>query len=311
VGAITHGTPPAHINRAHNMPVDVLPAVDHNKHKAANAPEFFLNKSCERTPGNACETADNFLFSWVVNTFTWNGPTGTYNDGGAEQMVKTDVGSKQNKWLSNLRCCDPTKANPPLRNDMMSIPQAGNNTIMLRIGESHRMFNLVQFGSHIQGVLSAGPCTRDCGAQGADTNNVMFWVDLDCTKTSACVVSQTAKISGANFNPEFTTVGIDAKGNVGIVADSSTASTDLSVLLWTHRTTDPPNTFNGPTTIVSGTKPYTCLDAHKIATVGNATGVLTAMDPKDGTKLWTSEQWANDATPCVWNTRIVEYKVTR
>jgi hypothetical protein len=44
-------------------------------------------------------------------------------------------------------------------------------------------------------------------------------------------------------------------------------------------------------------------------TVGNAAGVLTTLDPLDGTKLWTTEHWSNDATPCVWNTRIVEYQI--
>ena len=36
---------------------------------------------------------------------------------------------------------------------------------------------------------------------------------------------------------------------------------------------------------------------------------MTALDPQDGSKLWTSEQWSNDATRCVWNTRIVEYQI--
>jgi outer membrane protein assembly factor BamB len=121
------------------------------------------------------------------------------------------------------------------------------------------------------------------------------------------VVSQTAKISGAGFNPSFATVGVDAAGNVGIVAVSSTASTNLSLLLW--RKSDPPNTFNGPITIVAGTQPYTCLNTNNMATIGNAAGVLTALDPLDGTKLWTTQQWSNDAARCVWNTRIVEYEV--
>ena len=128
-------------------------------------------------------------------------------------------------------------------------------------------------------------------------------------ETTACVVSQTAKISGPAFNPAFATVGVDAAGNVGIVAESSTASTDLSKLLWTRRTTDPPNTFTGPTVIVAGTQPYTCLKTKNMETVGNAAGVLTALDPLDGTKLWTTGHWSNDATPCVWNTRIVEYQI--
>jgi hypothetical protein len=157
--------------------------------------------------------------------------------------------------------------------------------------------------------MNSGPCTSGCGSQGADTTNVLFWADLDCSKTTACVVSQTTKISGAGFNPAFATVGVDAAGNVGIVAVSSTASTDLSILLWTRRTTDSHDTFTGPTTIVAGTQPYTCLKNKNMETVGNAAGVLTALDPLDGTKLWTTEHWSNDATPCVWNTRIVEYQI--
>jgi hypothetical protein len=137
----------------------------------------------------------------------------------------------------------------------------------------------------------------------------MFWVDLDCSKPAACVVSQTAKISGASFNPEFATVGVDAMGNVGIVAESSTASTDLSLLLWTHQKSDLPNTFKGPITIVSGTQPFTCLNTKNMATVGNAVGVMTALDPVDGSRLWTTQQWSNDATPCVWDTRIVQYQI--
>jgi hypothetical protein len=80
------------------------------------------------------------------------------------------------------------------------------------------------------------------------------------------------------------------------------------VLLWTRRKTDPPNTFQDPVTIVSGTRPYTCL-GDKMALIGNTVGLLTALDPVDGTKIWTIQQWSNDARPCAWNTRIVEYQI--
>ena len=299
VEAVARGTPPNHINRVHDMPLDVLPAVDHNRSKAASAPAFFASKSCGRTEPAACQRSANFSFHWIVNTFTWNGATGTYNAAGGPQAVKTDIGSTQNKWLYNTPCCGET----------LSIPQAGSDTITLRAATSHRLMNLVQHGSHLQGVLGTGPCTGSCGSQGTDANNLMIWVDLDCSKTTACVVSQTAKISGPSFNAEFGTVGVDAAGNVGIVATSSTASTNLSLLLWTRRPADPPNTFTGPTTIVSGAQPYTCLNARNLVPMGNSVGVLTALDPLDGTKLWTTQQWANDAAPCVWNTRIVQYQV--
>jgi outer membrane protein assembly factor BamB len=104
---------------------------------------------------------------------------------------------------------------------------------------------------------------------------------------------------------------VDAQGNLGIVAESSTAASNLSVLLWTRRKTDPPSSFAGPITVVKGTEPYTCLNNRNLALIGNAVGVLTALDPRDGTKLWTTQQWSHDSTRCVWNTRIVEYRVAK
>jgi hypothetical protein len=67
--------------------------------------------------------------------------------------------------------------------------------------------------------------------------------------------------------------------------------------------------MKGPAAIIAGTQPFTCLNTQNMETIGNAVGVLTALDPLDGTKLWTTNQWSNDAARCVWNTRIVEYQV--
>jgi len=296
--AIAKGTPPAHIHRIHNMPLDIIPAIDHNPSKAATAPAFFLSKTCDREILGGCQNAMNFVFEWVVDTFAWNRAGGTWNAGG-EQVIKTAVGSKENKWLYNKPCCGP----------LGSIPQAGDKSIVLRVAESHRFSNAVQSGTHVQGASTSGPCTGPCGSQGADTGNVAFWVDLDCSKPTVCVVSQTAKLSGPGINPEFATVGVDGAGNVGIVANSSSADTNLSMLLWTRLKSDPPNTFRGPTTVIAGAQPFTCLNTRDMATIGNAAGVLTALDPLDQTKLWTTEQWGNDAARCVWTTRIVEYQI--
>jgi hypothetical protein len=123
------------------------------------------------------------------------------------------------------------------------------------------------------------------------------------------LVSQTAKITGDGINPEFASVGVDKAGNAGIVAVSSNATTDLSILLWTRRASDPPNTFRGPVTVTAGTQPFTCLNTRDMATIGNAAGVLTQLDPIDGSKLWTTQHWGGDAGRCVWTTRIVEYQI--
>jgi hypothetical protein len=281
------------------MPHEVIPAVDHNRNKAKDAPAFFLAKTCDRSVQGGCQNAMHYSFQWLVDTFTWNGPTGTYNAGGGEQVVKTAIGSKENKWIFSKPCCG----------QLATIPQAGNGIVALRGAESHRFNNMVQSGTHLNGVMSSGPCTSDCGEQGTDSGNIAFWVDLDCSKPAACVVSQTAKISGPDVNPTFSSVGVDAAGNVGITAVSWSPATNLSILLWTHRTSDPPNTMHGPTIVVAGTQPYACEPDKTFANVENPAGVVTALDPADGTKLWVSHQYAGSAERCVWNTRIVQYQV--
>ncbi|HKU13296.1 MAG TPA: hypothetical protein VJQ52_02820, partial [Steroidobacteraceae bacterium] len=207
VKGIGNGTPPVHINRAHHMPIDVVPAVDHNPDKAADAPAFFLAKSCEQAKPNSCGvSAGNFPFKWLVNTFTWKGLEGTYNAGGAQQVIKTGIGSTADQWLYNTPCCGKDT----------SIPQKGTD-IRLRTSVTHHMGNVMQAGSHLHAAEGSGPCTQDCGAQGADTHNILFYVDLDCSKPAACVVSQTAKLSGPDVAPQLGTVGVDSHGNVGVV----------------------------------------------------------------------------------------------
>jgi hypothetical protein len=301
VGPIAQRKAPAHINRQHKMPMEVYPAIDHDPRKAATAPAFFMAKTCGsegRTPRENetgfCLNAVNSSFDWLVETFTWEGAGGTYS----EQRVKTDVGSKRNKWLYNAPCCG----------DRQAVAQAGTD-LPLRTGGSHRLNNLVQHGTKLYAAMGSGPCKSDCGAHGIDTNHIALYVEMDCANPAACVVSQTAKLSGDDFAPLSATVGVDRDGNVAIMAASFTPQTNLSVLLWTRRKTDPPNTFRGPTTVVKGTQPYTCPPADKVTLIGSSVGVLTALDPLDTTKLWTTQQWAGNAKTCAWNTRIVQYQV--
>src|SRR5437764_1383029 len=97
-------------------------------------------KSSQPAYARVMITAKNFAFHWLLEVFTWDGATGTYS----EQLVKTDIGSKTNKWLYNKPCCGQYGV----------IPQAGNSAVALRGVESHRLTNLVQFGSHLHGVLT-------------------------------------------------------------------------------------------------------------------------------------------------------------
>jgi hypothetical protein len=293
VAGIGAGKEPTDINRAHNMPLDIMPAIDHTKDKKADAPAYFVTKSCTRAMMGGCQNGVNDPFVWVVDSFTWNGSKGTYK----EQTVKTAIGSKESRWLYNKPCCGTAG----------SSPQAGS-AIDLRGVESHRLANLAQWGPHVQGVMGSGPCTKDCGVQGEDKINLLFWFDLDCSKPDACVVTQTAKLDVKDSNVAFATLGMDAAGNTGIVANTWNAETDLSVVLWTRKRTDAPNTFRGPETLVKGTQPYVCT-TPKFSTIGNAAGILTALDPTDATRLWTTEQWGGDAGSCVWTTKVLGYRI--
>lgn len=298
VHAIAQGKLPEHIARQHNMPLNVQPAIDHNARKSRSDAALFMAKTCGHEKPNSCLIDSNYSFEWLVSALTWEGSSGKFTDIGEEQKIKTDVGSKENKWLYNFPCCGPRSA----------MPQAGTD-LPLRSGASSRLMDLVQHGSHLYGVISSGPCTHDCGAQGTDKNNVLFWVDLDCSNVKACVVEQTGKIAGDDILPLAPTIGVDIDGNIGIVAASASAKTYLSVLLWTRRNTDPPGTLRGPMTVAAGTQPYTCPPTDGVTLTGNAAGLLTALDPNDGTKLWVTEQWANHAEECVWDTRIIEYQI--
>lgn len=296
VKGIGQGREPMHLNRHHHLPMHIRPSIDQNSKKGANTPAMFAARTCNHAEGPGCQRGTNFPFQWLVNTFTWHGAEGAWS---SDQVIKTDVGSKQNKWLYNIPCCGTAS----------SVPQAGSD-VQVRAQESHRLNNLVQNGSHLQVVFGAGGCTHDCGAQGEDKGNVMFWADLDCSDLAACRVAQTAKIADENVNPLFPTVGVDNEGNIGIIAASSSATMPLSILLWTHRASDPPNSFSPPMTVVAGTQPYTCPNRMNLALIASAVGMLTVRDPLDSSKLWTTHQYSGDATACVWNSRIFEYQLT-
>ena len=281
----TTGLAPTHLNASQNTPLDGMPIIDHNAAKAPGDPAYFVVKSC---PSGSCQNGSNFSFDWIVTTVSWSGTTATYS---GDQLVHTAVGSAQNQWLFN------TELNgAQLR-----------SAVPIRVAESHRVMDLVQFGNHLDLVLPSGPCAANCGAQGVDANDLLFWADLDCSTPSACVVAQTAKISSATESYVFASVGVDQNGNVGIAAAAMGATINPSVRVWGHQATGPASLLTGPVTVIDGTNPYTCINNP----VGFATavGISTSLDPLDGTKLWTNQQYGRSGTACVWNTRIFQYQL--
>jgi hypothetical protein len=278
---------PTHLNQTHNRALDAMTIIDHDASKLPTDPAFFVSKNC---PSGSCQNGTNFSFDWVVTALTWSATTATYS---AEQLIQTAPGSSQNQWLYNTP---------------VDMTQLGSSAPPMRAAESHRVMDAIQFGTHVNAVLASGPCASSCGSvQGVDTKNLMFWVDLDCTTPAACTVSQTAKISDTNNNYVWPSLGVDQNGNVGLSAAAVGASLDPSIVAWGHPASAAAGTLSGPTTVTQGTQPYSCIASP----VGFATavGITTVRDPVDPTKLWTTMQYGESATACVWNTRIFQYQV--
>ena len=275
---------PTHKNRVANMPIDGMPATDQNQNTGTSDPAFFVSRTCS----GSCQNTSGYAFEWIVNAVTWSGTTATY---GADQLIKTNVGSTQNAWFYYT--------------PIAAVAQAGS-TVQIRPIEGHRLMNIAQAGTHLYGALGSGPCTSStsCGAQGTDANNLFFWVDLDCTTASACVVNQTGKVADPTNHLEFATIGAASNGDLSIVAVSTGATIDPTMLLWTHKATDAASIVSAPITVMAGTQPDTCV--NNPVSFASAVGIATVRDPIDPTKLWTSHQYSNSASPCTWATRIVE-----
>ena len=276
---------PAHVNRSQNTPLDGMPIIDHTPTKAAGDPAFFLAKTC---PGGSCQNDLNASFKWIVTTVTWSGTAASFS---GDQLVMTEVGSTQNRWIFNK----------PL--DGL---QSGSGTTY-RLVETHRVENVIQRGHHLYGVMGSGPCTSGCGAQGTDSGNIAFWTDLDCTNASACTVAQTGKIASASESYAFPTIGVDSNGNIGIAAAALSSTQEQSIRVWRHLVAQAPGSVDGPTTVIDGLHPYTCVGTQN--SFANAIGLTTVQDPVDGTKLWTWHQYASSPSPCVWGTRLFEVQL--
>jgi hypothetical protein len=270
---------PTHLNKSAGTPLDGQPAIDNDTTKAANAPAYFLCKTCA---SGGCQNSTNFAFSWLLTQVTWSGTTATY---AADQLVPSTF----------------------VYNTPVNAPQAGS-TVQLRVIEDHRVIDAVQRGSHVYGVLGSGPCTSNCGAQGADANDMFFWVDLDCTTPAACTVAVTGKASDPSLHLFYPSIGVDSAGNAGVVAAASSASTNISLYAYRHLATDATGALSAPLAVTTGTQPYTCINATQVS-FANALGIGTVRDPNDGTKLWTTQQYGASASPCVWSTRLVEYQL--
>jgi hypothetical protein len=170
------------------------------------------------------------------------------------------------------------------------------------------VFSVSAHNGHLFVVTASGPCRSDCGASGVDANNLFYWFDID---TGAMGLTQKAKVSDPSLSFLFPTLATDGRGNVGIGVNGSSTAQYPSVYLFTHRRNDPAGKINGPFLAHRGSESYTCDKSPTLAAnvVGWGTYSATVRDGSDPRKLWTLQEYAGSATPCVWKTRVVGFQV--
>ncbi len=257
-----------------DRPYEMRPAIDPNPKKKPTDPEYLIART------GPPQNATNFPMELLVDRTTWSGGKATI-DG----QVTIPTG-----FLYNTPIAASQPAGPAIRG-----------------AESHRVFGVAAHNGHLYLVGSSGPCKSDCGAQGADSNNLFYWFDVS---TRTMTLTQKAKIADPSLSFLFPTIATDGRGNVGIGVTGISRSQHPSVYLLTHLADDPLGKMNGPFLAYAGTEGYSCgKNPAQTGVVGWGTYSATVRDASDPMKLWTVHQYAGSPTPCVWKTRVIGFRL--
>jgi len=256
-----------------DRPYEMRPAVDPNPKKKATDPEYLVARSGPPQNGT------NIAMGLLVDQIRWSG----------RQAEMVGPASIPTGFLYNTPIPMPQPLGLPIR---------GN--------ESHRVFSVSAYGGNLYLVEASGPCTSDCGIQGADTNNLFYWFNIDA---ATLTLREKVKVSDPKLSLLFPTMALDGRGNAGIGVTGGAISQHPSIYLFTHLATDTPGKIDGPFLAHNGTEVYSCNKGPDPRTVGWGTYSATVQDGSDSKKLWTLQEYAGSATPCEWTTMVVGFQV--
>jgi hypothetical protein len=256
---------------------DAIPEIDLDPAKAVTAPGYFLSRSGET------QNQTNAAIVLAIDTFSPSSSTaGTFSAAASPATIPTG-------YVYNT----PIDANQP------------GSPGGIGSAESHRPFSLTTInGTDMQLVWSSGPCHSSCGSQGADSQQVIFWFDV---AIPGLTLIQKAKISDGSLGFLFPSLAVDASNNTLIAATGCSTTVHCSVIIFSHLASDGSGVFHGPHLALSGTANYQVCDTGPHP--GWGTYTTSAQDPVDKTKLWTFQEYAASATPCRWQTRILELQL--
>jgi hypothetical protein len=272
------GFTPAHTNQ-HDCAYEARPVMDHDAAKAPGAPFYFLGKTCA---AGSCQNATNQAMGLIVHGGTWNGTSITFDStgaGGADQIVSSGF----------------------LYNTPIDASQGGGAAVAAT--ESHRVMGAEQRGTTLYGVVGSGPCTASCGAQGADTHDLAFYVAVDVANYPTLALAGGAKVTGTMLDVIYPALALDAAGNVAVTAMCTGPSQRMSVCAWAHGASDPPATLTGPVVLFAGTQAYNCNGGSQLGTGTYANAAF------DGAALWAVEQDGESTASCNWTTRIAKLAI--
>jgi hypothetical protein len=268
----------AHLARFKDRPYETRPAVDPNPNKQRGDAAYFIARS------GPPQNVTNFPMDLIVERITWSGTTASV---GTPSHIPTGF------FYSK-----PGSPHQPSGPDVRGV-------------ESHRVFSVSAHGGRLYVVEASGPCARGCGEQGEDANNLFFWFEVDPARMT---ILRKAKVSHPLLGYVFPTLAVDGRGNSGMVATGSSRDQHASIYLFARLADDAAGVVRGPVLAHAGTHSYSCTGTppqlKRDNVVGWGTYSGTVRDASDPMKLWTVQEYGGSATPCIWTTRVMGFRIT-
>jgi hypothetical protein len=252
-----------------------IPAIDLDPNKAATSAEYFVAHSVPLPNGT------NVALSLEIASVNWSG------------LPSTPVAA----FSSTVAVATGFLYNTPKAAPQPSPPD-------ISATESRRVFSAYSRGNgHLYSIMGSGPCSTNCGSQGADSHDLFFFFDLS---VPGLTLNQAVKVASSQNDLLFPSLAVDSVGNIAMAATGVSATQNPSVYEWHQLVTDSAGTIHGPNLITGGTSSYSCASAP----VGWGTYSATTQDGGDPTRLWTVQEYGNSPTACRWYTRLIEFHIT-
>ncbi len=188
----------------------------------------------------------------------------------------------------------PVAAFSPLCNGGTCVPQPGTTQQLDSLGD-RLMYRLAyrNLGTHESLVVNHSVVAGSSGG--------VRWYELQNPNGTVTLAQQSTFAPDANFR-WMGSIGMDQAGNMAMGYSVSSSSVNPSVAFTGRLATDPANTMQAESTIVSGT--------------GSQTGGLNrwgdysaiTIDPVDDCTFWYTNEYMKTTGSFNWNTRIANFK---